>query len=260
VAPGSITSSSPLPSVNFSRSHSRHSAPSRSPPLDVGSGRRVPRQPSRRRRWRWLIIRGEASGARWASRLAPREFRQRRRRWPIIARRFGLDRVQTVIYPRAQGQPSVATMLLEVRGNFLRGAVCSLPSLVGRPLVARELPARFDDLGARGCPPRCEPFRTCGATDVSAFKAPSRLVAWFIGTELKALRGGRSTPGTTPLTSQLALLISTTTTRVEIGSNAAKLRLRSLILTTGQPPSLRMDDEGATTSAARPIASPTSGV
>src|SRR6266436_9311104 len=67
--------------------------------------------------------------------------------------------------------------------------------------------------------------------------------------------GWRSTPGTTPLTSQLALLISTTTTRVEIGSNAARLRLRSLILTTGQPPSVRMDDEGATTSAARPIAS-----
>src|SRR5437660_5419392 len=72
--------------------------------------------------------------------------------------------------------------------------------------------------------------------------------------------GWRSTPGTTPLTSQLALLISTTTTKVEIGSNAARLRLRSLIWTTGQPPSVRMDDEGATTSAARPIASPTLGV
>src|SRR5258706_13673301 len=40
--------------------------------------------------------------------------------------------------------------------------------------------------------------------------------------------GWRSTPGTTPLTSQLALLISTTTTKVEIGSNAARLPLRSL--------------------------------
>src|SRR5215471_2607460 len=67
--------------------------------------------------------------------------------------------------------------------------------------------------------------------------------------------GWRSTPGTVPATSQLALLISTTTTKVEIGSNAARLRLRSLTCTTGQPPSVRMDDEGATTSAARPIAS-----
>src|SRR5271169_2438390 len=67
--------------------------------------------------------------------------------------------------------------------------------------------------------------------------------------------GWRSTPGTTPLTSQLALLISTTTTKVEIGSNALTLRLRSLTWATGQPPSVHMDDEGATTSAARPIAS-----
>ena len=72
--------------------------------------------------------------------------------------------------------------------------------------------------------------------------------------------GWRSTPGTTPLTSQLALLISTTTTKVESGSNAVRLRLRSLTWATGQPPSVRMDDEGATTSAARPIASLTSGV
>src|SRR6202023_3501433 len=72
--------------------------------------------------------------------------------------------------------------------------------------------------------------------------------------------GWRSTPGTTPLTSQLALLISTTTPNVEIGSNAVRLRLRSLTWATGQPPSVRMDDEGATTSAARPIASPTLGV
>src|SRR6266496_4323515 len=64
--------------------------------------------------------------------------------------------------------------------------------------------------------------------------------------------GWRSTPGTTPLTSQLVLLISTTTTKVEIGSNAARLRLRSLTCGTGQPPSVRMDDEGATTSAAPP--------
>src|SRR6266446_6938262 len=67
--------------------------------------------------------------------------------------------------------------------------------------------------------------------------------------------GRRSTPGTAPLTSQLALLISTTTTKVEIGSNAGRLRLRSLTWATGQPPSVRMDDEGATTSAVRPIAS-----
>src|SRR6266446_2869663 len=67
--------------------------------------------------------------------------------------------------------------------------------------------------------------------------------------------GWRSTPGTAPLTSQLALLISTTTTKVEIRSNAVRLRLRSLTWATGQPPSIRMDDEGATTSAARPIAS-----
>src|ERR1700732_2365101 len=67
--------------------------------------------------------------------------------------------------------------------------------------------------------------------------------------------GCRSTPGTTPLTSQLALLISTTTTKVEIGSNAVRLRLRSLTWATGQPPSVGMDDEGATTSAVRPIAS-----
>src|SRR5260221_4891803 len=67
--------------------------------------------------------------------------------------------------------------------------------------------------------------------------------------------GWRSTPGTTPLTNQLALLISTTNTKVEIGSNAVRLRLRSLTWATGQPPSVRMDDEGATTSAARPIAS-----
>src|SRR5262245_11311072 len=52
--------------------------------------------------------------------------------------------------------------------------------------------------------------------------------------------------------SQLVLLISTTTTKVEIGSNAARLRLRSLTCSTGQPPSVRMDDEGATTSAAPP--------
>src|SRR6266542_6836432 len=64
--------------------------------------------------------------------------------------------------------------------------------------------------------------------------------------------GWRSTPGTTPLTSQLVLLISTTTTKVEIGANAARLRLRSLTCGTGQPPSVRMDDEGATTSAAPP--------
>src|ERR1700691_3966797 len=55
-------------------------------------------------------------------------------------------------------------------------------------------------------------------------------------------------------------LISTTTTKVEIGSNAVRFRLRSLTWATGQPPSVRMDDEGATTSAARPIASPTLGV
>jgi hypothetical protein len=67
--------------------------------------------------------------------------------------------------------------------------------------------------------------------------------------------GWRSTPGTAPLTSQLALLISTTTTKVEIGSNAVRLRLRSLTWAMGQPPSVGMDDEGATTSAARPIAS-----
>src|SRR5437016_1668296 len=64
--------------------------------------------------------------------------------------------------------------------------------------------------------------------------------------------GWRATPGTTPLTSQLVLLISTITTKVEIGSNAARLRLRSLTCGTGQPPSVRMDDEGATTSAAPP--------
>src|SRR5262249_27821322 len=63
--------------------------------------------------------------------------------------------------------------------------------------------------------------------------------------------GWRSTPGTTPLTSQLILLISTTTTKVEIGSNAARLRLRSLTC-TGQPPSVRMGDEDATTSAVPP--------
>src|SRR6185436_15953847 len=62
-------------------------------------------------------------------------------------------------------------------------------------------------------------------------------------------------PGTTPLTSQLALLISTTTTKVEIGSNAVRLRLRSLTWATGQPPSVRVDDEGAMTPAVRPIAS-----
>src|SRR6476659_7176021 len=67
--------------------------------------------------------------------------------------------------------------------------------------------------------------------------------------------GWRSMPGTTPLTSQLALLISTTTTKVEIGSNAVRLRLRSLTWATGQPPSVRVDDEGAMTSAVRPIAS-----
>src|SRR5580704_7275414 len=48
---------------------------------------------------------------------------------------------------------------------------------------------------------------------------------------------------------------STTTTKVESGSNAVRLRLRSLTWATGQPPSVRMDDEGATTSAAHPIAS-----
>src|SRR5947207_13437673 len=65
-------------------------------------------------------------------------------------------------------------------------------------------------------------------------------------------RPWRSTPGTTPLTSQLVLLISTITTKVAIGSNAARLRLRALTCGTGQPPSVRMDDEGATTSAAPP--------
>jgi ABC transporter substrate binding protein len=70
--------------------------------------------------------------------------------------------------------------------------------------------------------------------------------------EVIEFNGWRSTPGTTPLTSQLVLLISTTTTKVEIGSNAARLRLRSLTCGTGQPPSVRMDDEGATTSAAPP--------
>src|SRR5205823_7379203 len=64
--------------------------------------------------------------------------------------------------------------------------------------------------------------------------------------------GWRSTPGTTLHTSQLALLISTTTTKVENESNAARLRLRSLTCGTGQSPSVRMDDEGATTSAASP--------
>src|SRR5215469_5408872 len=63
-------------------------------------------------------------------------------------------------------------------------------------------------------------------------------------------------PGTAPLTSHFALLISTTTTKVEIGSNAIRLRLRSLTWAIGATPSVRMDDEGATTSDARPIASP----
>src|SRR6202011_6043564 len=76
-----------------------------------------------------------------------------------------------------------------------------------------------------------------------------------VAPRLSFFNGRRSTPGTTPFTSQLALLISTTTTKVEIGSNAVRLRLRSLTWATGQPPSVRMDDEGATTSAARPIAS-----
>jgi hypothetical protein len=67
-------------------------------------------------------------------------------------------------------------------------------------------------------------------------------------------------PHTAPLTSQRALLISTTTTKVETGSNAVRLRLRSLTWATGQPPSVRVDDEGAMTSAVRPIASPTLGV
>jgi photosystem II stability/assembly factor-like uncharacterized protein len=61
--------------------------------------------------------------------------------------------------------------------------------------------------------------------------------------------GWRSTPGTAPLTSQLALLISTTTTKVEVRSNAVTLRLRSLNWATGQPASIRMDDEGATTAS-----------
>jgi hypothetical protein len=40
-------------------------------------------------------------------------------------------------------------------------------------------------------------------------------------------------PGTAPFTSQLTLLISTTTTKVEIGSNAVRLRLRSLTSAMG---------------------------
>ena len=47
--------------------------------------------------------------------------------------------------------------------------------------------------------------------------------------------------------------------KVEIGLNAVRLRLRSWTWATGQPPSVRVDDEGAMTSAVRPIASPTSG-
>src|SRR5258708_25582004 len=72
--------------------------------------------------------------------------------------------------------------------------------------------------------------------------------------------GWRSTPGTTPLTSQFALLISTTTTKVEIGSNAVRFRLRSLTWATANLHRFVWDDEVATTSAARPIASPTLGV
>jgi hypothetical protein len=51
---------------------------------------------------------------------------------------------------------------------------------------------------------------------------------------LQFFNGWRSTPGTAPLTSQLALLISTTTTKVEIGSNTVRLRLRSLTWAMGQ--------------------------
>jgi hypothetical protein len=85
-----------------------------------------------------------------------------------------------------------------------------------------------------------------------------------VASDRSFFNGWRSTPGTTPLTSQLALLISTTTTKVEIGSNAVRLRLRSLTCGTGLPPSVHMDDvcmddEGAKTFAARPIASPTLG-
>src|SRR5437660_8774451 len=70
--------------------------------------------------------------------------------------------------------------------------------------------------------------------------------------------GWRSTPGTTPLTSQLVLLISRTTTKVEIGSNAVRFRLRSLTWATGNLHRFVWDDEVATTSAVRPIASLTS--
>src|SRR5437016_8956590 len=72
--------------------------------------------------------------------------------------------------------------------------------------------------------------------------------------------GWRSTPGTTPLTSQLVLLISRTTTKVEIGSNAVRFRLRSLTWATGNLHRFVWDDEVATTSAVRPIASVRDGL
>jgi hypothetical protein len=63
----------------------------------------------------------------------------------------------------------------------------------------------------------------------------SQCEAQLAGEKTRAdqFNGWRSTPGTAPLTSQLALLISTTTTKVEIGSNAVRLRLRSLTWATG---------------------------
>ena len=96
--------------------------------------------------------------------------------------------------------------------------------------------------------------RTCGfpAYGTASFRHRSINRNRAVASGSSFFNGWRSTPGTTLLTSQLALLISTTTqgrNRIKRGQAA----LRSLTWTTGQPPSVRMDDEGATTSAAREL-------
>src|SRR5260370_7671848 len=95
-----------------------------------------------------------------------------------------------------------------------------------------------------GRPARTASFRLRSITRNSAVASGSSF-----------FNGWRSTPGTTPLTSQCALLISTTTIKVEIGSNAVRFRLRSLTWATGNLHPFVWDDEVATPSAAPPIAS-----
>ena len=71
------------------------------------------------------------------------------------------------------------------------------------------------------------------ASTIASFRRRSINRNSAVASDSSFFNGWRSMPGPTPLTSQLALLISMTTTKVEIGSNAVRLRLRSLTWATG---------------------------